>query len=304
MADQFDPLLMQIAQRSGSLDVMLDNIFSFLNRKTDFYVVGDLQSFKDKTATMGFPEGEAEKLLLRSYRKYPNKRMRPNPSPAAPKSTPNPAPKPTTQQSAQTPSPPSSTSTTTTTATTTTTPSVTPSVKLNEKGEQIPVGNGGVTPNYYWTQTLYETTVYVKVPKNTTGKDMQVELRTNTVSLKLKAAGKSCSDLLKGEFPHAIKVDESLWSLDSETSTVILTLDKAKRTWWSSVVVGDPQIDTSQVDSTMKIDEYDAETQAQIRKIMFDQKQQRAGLPSSDEMMGVGSEMEKLLQSVPPPPTK
>ncbi|GMH72083.1 hypothetical protein TL16_g05825 [Triparma laevis f. inornata] len=274
MAQQFDPLLMEIAQRSGSLDAMLGHVFSFLYRKTDFYVVGDDESFKNKTATMGFPEGEAEKLLLRSYRKYHNKRMKPNPAPApAPAQTkPTPQPPPTSSPQPQQ-----------------------PSIKLNEKGEQIPIGNGGVTPNYYWTQSLYETTIYAKVPAITTGKGVSCSITSNSLTLKLKG---SEEHLIKGDFPHAIKVDESLWSLDSETSTVIITLDKAKRTWWASVVVGDPSIDTSQVDSTMKIDEYDSETQAQIRKIMFDQKQQRAGFPTSDEMMGVGSELEKVSANV------
>jgi hypothetical protein len=40
-----------------------------------------------------------------------------------------------------------------------------------------------------------------------------------------------------------------------DQSVVMITLDKVKRTWWDSVVVGDPEIDTTMVDSTCKIDE-------------------------------------------------
>mmetsp|Transcript_19415 Transcript_19415/g.39900 ORF Transcript_19415/g.39900 Transcript_19415/m.39900 type:complete len:150 (-) Transcript_19415:100-549(-) len=69
-----------------------------------------------------------------------------------------------------------------------------------------------------------------------------------------------------------------------ENSVVIITLDKVKRTWWESVVKGDPEIDTTKVDSTCKLDEYDTETQGAIRKIMFDQKQKALGLPSSDQL--------------------
>jgi hypothetical protein len=65
---------------------------------------------------------------------------------------------------------------------------------------------------------------------------------------------------------------------------VQINLDKIKRTWWESVVKGDPRIDTQQVDSTCKLDEYDAETQGAIRKIMFDQKQKAMGLPTSEEI--------------------
>ena len=69
------------------------------------------------------------------------------------------------------------------------------------------------------------------------------------------------------------------------------------------MILGDAKIDTSKVESTLKIDEYDAETQGQIRKIMFDQAEKRAGRPTSDELMGVGSELEELMRKVPPPPS-
>ena len=36
---------------------------------------------------------------------------------------------------------------------------------------------------------------------------------------------------------------------------------------------GDEEIDTSKVESTKKIEEYDGQTQGAIRKIMFDQNQ-------------------------------
>ena len=40
----------------------------------------------------------------------------------------------------------------------------------------------------------------------------------------------------------------------------------------------------TKVDSTMQMHEYDDQTQAGIRKIMFDEKQKRKGLPTSDEI--------------------
>ena len=70
------------------------------------------------------------------------------------------------------------------------------------------------------------------------------------------------------------------------------------------MVLGDAKIDTSKVDSTLKIDEYDEETQGQIRRIMFDQAEKREGRPTSDELRGVGKEMEDLMKQVPPPPSK
>ena len=50
-------------------------------------------------------------------------------------------------------------------------------------------------------------------------------------------------------------------------------------------MVGDPEIDTAQVDSTKKgVEDYDAVTQGELRKIMFDQRQKAMGLPTSEEL--------------------
>lgn len=49
-------------------------------------------------------------------------------------------------------------------------------------------------------------------------------------------------------------------------------------------VVGDAEIDTTKVDSTRCMYDYDGETQGAIRKILFDEDQKRKGLPTSDEL--------------------
>ena len=48
----------------------------------------------------------------------------------------------------------------------------------------------------------------------------------------------------------------------------------------------DPPIDTTLVDSRRHIQSYDEATQAQIRKIMFDEQQKAEGKPTSDELSG------------------
>ncbi len=165
------------------------------------------------------------------------------------------------------------------------------------------MGNGGVTSTYHWTQSLYETTVYVSVPPGTRGKDIKCDIGTNKIEVRLKSAPDGDAPLLSGDFPYAVRTDESLWNLDSESHQVIITLDKTVRTWWDSVVKGDPKIDTSKVDSTMKIDEYDAETQGQIRKLMHDQRAQRLGQPTSNDILGIPQDGTQLLNNMPPPPT-
>jgi len=154
-----------------------------------------------------------------------------------------------------------------------------------------------VTPFYHWTQTLYEITIYIPVPKNTRANSLSCIIKPQFIEVKFKNGfdpihgfGDSSGILLQGKTPELCKPDESVWMVEGDSSgtesVVIITLDKIKRTWWSSIIEGDStyQIDTNMVDSTCKIDEYDPETQGAIRKIMFDQSQKAKGLPSSEEI--------------------
>ena len=62
--EKFDDILMQIAGQAGGIEPLFDTLFSWLYRKTDYFHV---MKPNDK---MGFPEGVAEKLLLRNFRRY------------------------------------------------------------------------------------------------------------------------------------------------------------------------------------------------------------------------------------------
>ena len=72
--------------------------------------------------------------------------------------------------------------------------------------------------------------------------------------------------------------------MSGRCKVLTIVLEKAVETWWPSAVVSHPEIDASLVDSTQPLDSYDADTQAAIRKVMFDEQQKRAGGPTSDEL--------------------
>jgi hypothetical protein len=164
------------------------------------------------------------------------------------------------------------------------------SVRLTEEGKQIPVGNGGCTERYQWTQSVSETTVITRIPKGLRAKDLHVIIRPTSVSVQLKeptaAATLASSFLLEGDLVERIRPEESTWTIES--NALLLTLEKVKKTWWAAVFVGDDEIDTHLIDSTRKISDYDESTQGALRKIMFDQNQQRLGLPTSDEILRKG----------------
>uniref|UniRef100_H3HD16 CS domain-containing protein n=1 Tax=Phytophthora ramorum TaxID=164328 RepID=H3HD16_PHYRM len=147
-----------------------------------------------------------------------------------------------------------------------------PKPQLTEQGKQVPVGNGGATPTYTWTQTLEDVSIQMELAQGTRAKDLNCRIE----STKLRVALKSDPDkpLLEGEFPEKIRADESIWSLESN-HTLNVSLEKIKPTWWASALKGGPEIDTSQVDSRRNIQEYDEATQGAIRKAVYDQRQQQ-----------------------------
>jgi hypothetical protein len=151
---------------------------------------------------------------------------------------------------------------------------------MTAEGKQIPVGNGGVTDRYYWTQTLKELNVHISVAPGTRGKSLDVQLKGSGVSVKDKVSGRT---LLEGEWEDTIRSEESMWNLDDDGS-LLLTLEKSVPIWWKAVIKGDPEIDTTKVDSSRSVSDYDPETQGAIRKIMFDQKQKALGLPTSEDL--------------------
>lgn len=148
----------------------------------------------------------------------------------------------------------------------------------SSKPSTIAAYNGAVNDNYTWSQTLYETTVEVPMPQGTRGKDLDVVMTKQ----KLKVGLKGKTPVIDGDLPETINEEDSMYTIES--GVVQLTLVKNKQTWWKNVVEGEPEIDTQKVDSVRNISEYDEETQAGIRKIMFDQDQKRKGLPTSDQI--------------------
>lgn len=313
--EQLEAPLLALAQMSGGdLRKLLFAFFNFLNRRTDFYVIPNQEESKaNLPAKMGFQEGDAEKLLLAAFRQFPLRRAPPQRTASSSTAMGSPAsvqsPKKDTAQppatkegakkeesekkeedqvKAEKSSP---------TATVEKKKSDTDdfTVRYTDEDKQIPIGNGGSTDKYKWTQTLEETSVLISVPKGTKGKDLNVSLKASSISIRMnkKQDGEDSPRILvDGTLVGKIRTDESTWSL--EGGVVVVTLDKLQKTWWETVIVDDEKIDTSLVDSTRKINTYDESTQAMIRKIIFDQNQERRGLPTSEKIMEEQQEIPKL----------
>jgi len=125
--------------------------------------------------------------------------------------------------------------------------------KRTDSGKIFPVGNGCFCDNYYWTQTLNETTIYVEVKRGIKGKDVTCDLHNQFIKLVVED-----KTIMEGNLDDTIHVDESIWTIEGSTdidelACIIIHLEKRKKTWWKSVIHGHNEIDTTKVDSTQKI---------------------------------------------------
>ncbi|KAK0733530.1 HSP20-like chaperone [Lasiosphaeria miniovina] len=137
---------------------------------------------------------------------------------------------------------------------------------------------------YKWTQTIGDLDITLSVPGNLKGRDLVVDIKKQSILAGIKGQ----EPIIKGDLPHAIRTDDSTWTLTAApdgTKTIEIHLDKVnKLEWWAHVVTDGPKIDVTKiVPENSKLSELDGETRGMVEKMMFDQRQKEMGLPSSDE---------------------
>lgn len=143
-----------------------------------------------------------------------------------------------------------------------------------------PIGNGGKTDKYVWTQTLSELTVAIHLPPDTKTKMLDVQIKNTSLKVSIKG---NPTPIVQGELHKRIVVDDSLWTL--EDGDLVINFQKDNRMeWWKCVIVGDAEINTQKVQpENSKLNDLDSETRQTVEKMMYDQRQKALGLPSSEE---------------------
>jgi len=288
--EKFDGVLLSIAQEcEGGVQEMLDVIFSFLARKTDFYTGGG--------------EGAAEKLVLDKYRKHgkaaweeqKRKKQRHEEAdrkmkerrekeerdlatqPQIQEVTEEEAMKIEAEERAKKdpvnvdkPTPVGET-------------------KDKDEEEEDEADKGKMKPNdrngadldkYNWGQTLQEVELRVPLGGAYKAKDLVVSIEKKH----LKVGIKGQPLIIDGDFPKEVKLEESTWVLEDK-KTLLINIEKVnKMEWWNKLVDTDPEINTKKVQpENSKLSDLDGETRGMVEKMMYDQRQKEMGKPTSDE---------------------
>ena len=312
--ERFDGLYMNVAQTARGIDPLLDTVFGFLRRKTDFFA-GPPGADADKGTELAMEK--VQQVMEKHVKRYQaehaaksTKKKAPetttsstNKTPKKPKSSPaakreendvvemgtdggfdasQPAAAVPEKPSAPPPPAPVATEKKDTVA-------AEPATTENDEGESSeqkdppPVGNGGTVPGkYVWTQTLSEVTVNIPVPENTPGRDLNVMIAKTKLKVGLRGAG----NMIIEETPlcKPVIVDDSFWTVEDGNRLVINLQKSNQMEWWDCVVQGDPTIDVRTIQpENSSLSDLDGETRKTVEKMMFDQRQKAMGLPTSDE---------------------
>lgn len=314
--EQFDGMLLAMAQQhEGGVQDLLDTIFSFLARKTDFYTGGG--------------EGAAEKLVNSKFQKYRGTAMAKSNAEKAERAEQEKKRKERLEKkrkeeeekekaaksvidndddsriveltdeqadalqaeldskkgivSEAVPVAGTSAETSPTAVTPEKMESPEEEEDETEKGKLKPnTGNGADMPKYKWTQTLQE--VELRVPLNVNFSVRPKDVSVTIGKKHLKCGIKGQPPIIDGEFPSEVKLEESTWVIE-DNKTLLINLEKInKMQWWAHVITSDPEISTKKVNpEPSKLSDLDGETRGLVEKMMYDQRQKELGLPTSDE---------------------
>ncbi|XP_076649722.1 nudC domain-containing protein 3 [Halictus rubicundus] len=270
-----------------------DTIFGFLHRNTDFYD----EYGPDKKSAL--PPGEAERVVLNSFRKWKNMPKFQHPSRDSQENhNSNVQTIERTEDHAMV-------------VAEETDPQVVQEVEVETSIEPQIVDkqihsegkdkvsdsyNGAVRDDYTWSQSINDLDVLIKLPCHiNTAKDLRVNIDSMHIEVEAKMSTLQDNDstwpiIFSGELCHKIKKNESVWSV-VPGKHISIHLEKASERWWDALLVGEPKIDLSKIDCSRHLDDMGLEEQMKVQELMWNHQQKLLGKPTSEEIR-----MEKILK--------
>lgn len=296
--ERFDGLYLNVAQTTRGIEPLLDTVFSFLRRKTDFFA-GPPGSGDEGTALAIAKVNEVAQKHAQIYQKSLQAKKKvadKKKSPAPPqKKAKEEVPTPKADDVIEIGSDgkfdaseaieSNEKSKVSETSTDANEPLDTEIMDDNEDHPRPPppLGNGGfVEGKYVWTQTLSELTVNVPLPENTRGRDLNVVIGKKHLKVALKS--NKDSPIVDAPLTKPIICDDSFWTVEDDSVLVLQFQKLNQMEWWGSVCEGDPAIDIKTIQpENSSLSDLDGETRQTVEKMMYDQRQKAMGKPTSEE---------------------
>ncbi|CAH0398003.1 unnamed protein product [Chilo suppressalis] len=285
---KYDDALSSILVNEKSILGFLSAIFNFLARRTDFYYIPE-----GPYENMGFPPGVAEELVIKVLKKCDPKNWTKSngnqnsadisneimcstvaqevevvaeeddiQGPCDTKQV-----EVTTEKagSGAVQKPPDSSS-----------PCAPPVIPVQTNSDTY---NGAEREKYFWSQTIMELDVTVKLPSDIkSSKNLKVTINSSDIWV-------ACSNgeiILKDTLPYKIKTIDSFWSISE--GRLLIHLEKVQERWWNRFLNSEEPIDLSKIDCSRPLDELPEDHIAKVRELQWNQEQKLKGLPTTDEI--------------------
>ncbi|EJK72236.1 hypothetical protein THAOC_06245 [Thalassiosira oceanica] len=145
-----------------------------------------------------------------------------------------------------------------------------------------PVGNGGTVEGKYVWTQTLQELV-VNVPLPDNTRGRDLNVTMKKKHLKISLRGQS-EPIVDAPLTKAIIVDDSFWTVE-DGNRLVLTLQKlGDMEWWECPCEGDPKIKLQRIQpENSNLSDLDGETRQTVEKMMYDQRQKAMGLPTADE---------------------
>ena len=330
--DRFDGLYMSVAQQARGIEPLLDTMFSFLRRKTDFFegpknadanASGAWEKMNhvfQKHAKLHHEEKAKKKAAAEKKKKAAEAKKKKEEAEAAKKDdviemgndggfdvssaalTSSEKKESVSKDEASSESKPT-TESTNKTEDGNEGQATEPKKKEADDDDRPPPppGNGGTVPGkYVWTQTLHELIVTVALPEGTRGRDLNISIGKKHLKVALRGQKE---DIINAPFKKIVIMDDSFWTVE-DGNRLVIQLQKLNDgggmgEWWSAVCEGDPEIDVSTIKpENSSLDDLDGEVRQTVEKMWHDQRQKAMGLPTSEDEKKMAM-LEKLKQQHP-----
>ncbi|CAF2427712.1 unnamed protein product [Rotaria sp. Silwood2] len=142
--------------------------------------------------------------------------------------------------------------------------------------------NGADRDLYYWTQTISDIDVRVKIPKHIKkGKEIKVNLTKQHIKIDLIESNE-LKTLIDSDLPWTIRAEDSTWSL-VPGEYIHISMEKSMERWWENFLINEKKINLKHIQPEKSMEDLNQEEQMKIHQMMYDQRQKAMGLPTSEE---------------------